>query len=104
MAMIKVHANPRTSLKRRIKQFYDLLNRRDFTRCHHMIDPRLRSNPRAVTRFQYETSLREFVDRVDSVTVLSIDIEVYRSAEPFCTKTATSLSARRNGVIKPESD
>ena len=72
--MIKVPVNPQTSLKRRIKQFYDLLNRGDFSRCHRMLDPRLRRNPHAVTLLQYENSLREFVGRAGPIRVVDIDV------------------------------
>ena len=65
------------SLKRRIRQFYRLLNQRALDRCHQMIDPRVRTKPSSVTLFQYESSLGQFLDRVGSVKVRSIDVELH---------------------------
>jgi hypothetical protein len=75
MTMIKSPPNPQASLKRRIRQFYGLLNRHEFTRCHHVIDPRIRNNPRSVARFQYESSVGEFVEQVGAIRVLDIRVE-----------------------------
>ena len=69
--------NRPSSQKRRIRQFYALLSRRDFNRCHRIIDPRIRSKASSVTLFQYGNALRPFVDHFGSVTVLDISPNVH---------------------------
>ena len=65
------------SLRRRIRQFYQLLNQGHFARCHQMIDPRLRLKPSTVTLFQYQNALREFCERFGRVKVLEISLELH---------------------------
>src|SRR4051794_4866256 len=77
MAMTTPTKNRRTSLTRRIRLFYKLLNSRAFQRCYQMIDPRVRLKPRSVTLFQYESSLREFLQHVGSVTILETHVELH---------------------------
>jgi hypothetical protein len=77
MAMTTRAVNQQASLKRRIRQFYNLLNQRAFDRCHQMIDPRVRSTPSSVTLFQYENSLREFLAYFGSVKVLEITVSLH---------------------------
>jgi hypothetical protein len=77
MAMSTRTENRQTSLKRRIRQFYNLLNRGDFARCRQMIDPRVRLKRDAVTLLQYEGSLRQFLDHFGSVKVLEIRIDLH---------------------------
>ena len=74
----KAKTNP-ASLKRRIRQFYVSLNKRDFASCYEMIDPRLRAQPNSVTRFQYDNVLQEFVDAVGSVQLLVINISLHEN-------------------------
>ena len=69
--------NRQVSLKRRIRQFYRLLNRRAFDRCYQMIDPRVLLKPTSVTLFQYENALSQFLDRFGSVKVLEIGIALH---------------------------
>lgn len=69
--------NRQSSLKRRIRQFYQLLNQRDFGRCHQMIDPRVRLKPSSVTLFQYENALRQFLDQFGAVHVLGISLDLH---------------------------
>jgi hypothetical protein len=66
-----------TSLRRRVRQFYRLLNQRDFGRCHRMIDPHVRAKPSSVTLFQYENALRDFLEQFGAVKVLEIDIDLH---------------------------
>jgi hypothetical protein len=66
-----------TSLERRIRQFYSLLNQKEFERCFRMIDPRVRDNPNSVTLFQYQNSLSQFLDFFREVRVRQVDIALY---------------------------
>ena len=75
--MIRKIDKRQSSLKRRIRQFYSLLNRRDFKRCHQMIDPVIRLNPASVTLFQYENALDQFLDKFGSVSVVEINVELH---------------------------
>src|SRR5258708_26120783 len=77
MAMTTRTENRQASLKRRIRQFYNLLNQGDFERCRQMIDPRVRLKRDSVTLFQYENSLRQFLDHFGSVKVLEIGIALH---------------------------
>ncbi len=77
MAMSTITDSRRYSLKRRIRQFYDLLNGRSFGRCHKMIDPRVRANSSSVTLFQYQNALTQFVDRFGSIGILDIRITLH---------------------------
>src|SRR5437868_12130103 len=77
MAMTNRADNRLTSLKRRIRQFYQLLNQRDFERCHQMIDPRVRLEPSSVTLFQYQNALGQFLDHFGSVEILELAIELH---------------------------
>lgn len=77
MAMTTKPESRRTSLKRRIRQFYNLLNQRDFRRCHEMIDPRIRLKPSSVTLLQYQNSLGEFLDEFGPVDILDISVSLH---------------------------
>jgi len=77
MAMIRKIDKRQSSLKRRIRQFYSLLNRRDFKRCHQMIDPVIRLNPASVTLFQYENALRQFLDSFGSIDIVEVNVELH---------------------------
>jgi hypothetical protein len=79
MAMTTKTKTNQASLKRRIRQFYVLLNKRDFARCYEMIDPRLRAQPNSVTQYQYEKSLQEFVDAVGSVSLIVINVSLHEN-------------------------
>jgi hypothetical protein len=70
-------ATKQLSIKRRIRQFYDLLNRHDFNRCFQMIDPRIRRTPTSVTIFQYENSLAQFLEAHGSITIQDIEIMLH---------------------------
>jgi hypothetical protein len=70
-------ASSLSSLKRRIRQFYHLLNQRDFTHCHEMIDPRVLVKPSSVTRYQYENSLSEFMDHFGVVEVREFTMNLH---------------------------
>ena len=65
------------SLKRRIRQFYRLMNEGETARCHRMIDPRVRAKPSSVTLYQYENSLRQFLEHFGSVNVLDIEVALH---------------------------
>jgi hypothetical protein len=65
------------ALKRRIRQFYKLLNQGEFERCHQMIDPQVRLRPNSVTLLQYENSVRDFLAEVGSVNIREIDLNLH---------------------------
>src|SRR5258708_2365886 len=67
------------SLKRRIEQYYDLLNRGQFERCYGMIDPQVREDSTAVTMLQYSNSLRRFRDHFGCVEALEIAVSVHHN-------------------------
>ena len=50
------------SLRRRIKQFYERLNRREFEKCFEMLDPQVRGSPTAITLYQFSSSLERFLE------------------------------------------
>src|SRR5438105_3075211 len=75
--MSTTSTNQQAALKRRIRRFYDLLNRRAFARCYRMIDPRVRDNPRSVTLFQYENSARQFIEHVKHLQILRIELDLH---------------------------
>jgi hypothetical protein len=77
MAMTTKLATKQFSLKRRIRQFYELLNQLDVKRCFQMIDPRIRRMPTAVTFFQYENSLAQFLESHGSMTIHEVDIKLH---------------------------
>ena len=77
MAMTTKIDNKQAALRRRIRQFYELLNDRRFERCHQMIDPRVLLKPSAVTLFQYEQALEEFLSVVGCVTVHEISLDLH---------------------------
>ena len=65
------------SLRRRIRQFYKLLNEREFERCHEMIDPHVRCNPNSVTLLQYSAACRDFLDRVGCVKLVELRVDLH---------------------------
>ena len=69
--------NRLTSLKRRIRQFYDLMNQKDVERCHGMVDPRIHLQPKSVTLFQYGNTSRDpGTVRVSPVLAINIDLHL----------------------------
>jgi len=77
MAMNTKRENKRASLKRRLRQFYELLNKREFDRCHQMIDPRVRQKPSSVTLFQYENALSDFMAQFGSIKLLEMSLSLH---------------------------
>lgn len=77
MAMTTITKNPMPALRRRVRQFYDLLNDGFFERCHQMIDPRVRDKPNSVTLLQYENALRQFLEETGSVTILEMSLALH---------------------------
>ncbi len=75
-------ANVQTALKKRIRQFYGLLNEGEFARCYAMIDPRLREQPQTITLLQYEQSSRRFVEQIGAVLVQKLEILSLHLNEP----------------------
>jgi len=65
------------SLKRRIRQFYELLNKQDHASCHQMIDPRVRQKSSSVTLLQYEHSIREFLAAVGEIDIERIELDLH---------------------------
>jgi hypothetical protein len=61
------------TLRRRIQQFYELLNRAEFEKCYQMIDPCLRGTPSSVTLYQYISSLERFLEWCGGIKVCEID-------------------------------
>lgn len=66
-----------SSLKRRIHQYYKLLNERDFERCHEMIDPRVRRQPESVTLLHYADSAAEFLEKCGGLRIVQSDIDLH---------------------------
>lgn len=77
LAMTTTQSSKESILKRRIREFYDLLNQGQFPGCFQMIDPRIRHNPNSVTLFQYENSLREFLNVIGLVLIDNTSIEIH---------------------------
>lgn len=77
MAMTATLQNLQASVRRRIRQFYAALNRRDFDHCRRMIDPRIRLRPGAVTLHQYENSLAQFLAEFGSVDIVEFSIALH---------------------------
>src|SRR5690242_19905780 len=69
--------NRSAALKRRIQRFYSLLNEEKFVRCFGMIDPRVRINPASVTPYQYENSLRQFLDHYGRIRVMEVRVDLH---------------------------
>ena len=67
----------RSSLNRRVRKFYSLLNRKAFAQCFQMIDPRLRRQPSSVTLFQYGNALAQFLFQCGSVKVVEINFNLH---------------------------
>jgi hypothetical protein len=65
------------SLEKRIRQFYALLNERKFAECYRMIDPVVRDKPSSVTLYQYENSLRAFLDHYHQIRILAIQLDLH---------------------------
>ena len=65
------------SLEKRIRQFYGLLNERKFAECYRMIDPVVRDKPSSVTLYQYENSLRAFLDHYRQIRVQAIQLDLH---------------------------
>jgi len=66
-----------SSLKRRIRQFYALLNDHEFGRCHQMIDPRVRAKSSSVTLFQFTNSLSQFARHFGPIRILDINVSLH---------------------------
>jgi hypothetical protein len=66
-----------SGLRRKIRQFYESLNRQDFGRCYRMIDPRVRAKASSVTLFQYQSALSQFVACVGPIEILDISIALH---------------------------
>jgi hypothetical protein len=65
------------SLEKRIRHFYGLLNDGRFEECYRMIDPVIRDKPSSVTLYQYQTSLRTFLDRYGQVRIRGISLDLH---------------------------
>lgn len=65
------------SLRRRIRQFYKLLNERNYARCHEMIDPRVRQTSSSVTLLQYANAAAEFLDHCGPLTVAELQMDLH---------------------------
>jgi hypothetical protein len=67
------------TLRKRIRQFYEHLNREQFEKCYATIDPTLREAPTSVTLYQYVTSLerfRKWCGRVDICQIAPIQLHL----------------------------
>src|SRR5262245_30676174 len=60
------------TLRKRIRQFYEHLNREEFDKCYEMIDPCLRQTPASVTLYQYVSSLERFLQWCGGLEVCQI--------------------------------
>jgi hypothetical protein len=65
------------ALAKRIRHFYSLLDERKFAECYRMIDPIIRDKPSSVTLFQYQNSLRAFLDYYRQVRVRGIQLNLH---------------------------
>jgi hypothetical protein len=61
------------ALRRRIKQFYDRLNRHEFEKCWEMLDPQIRADSQAITVYQYIACLERFLAWCEAVTIRTIE-------------------------------
>jgi hypothetical protein len=61
------------TLRRKVRRFYDHLNRHEFEKCYSVLDPGLRESASSVTLYQYVSSLERFLDWYGVVNVLGID-------------------------------
>lgn len=75
--MTTKNASQQSSLRRRIRRFYELLSERQIERCHQMLDPRIREQPTSVTFLQYDNSARDFLAAVGAVEVREIELELH---------------------------
>jgi hypothetical protein len=66
-----------SSLKRRMRQFYNLLNEREFAKCHEMIDPRVRHRPESVTLLHYSHAAAEFLDQCGAISVVDSSVVLH---------------------------
>ena len=85
--------NAREALRRRIRRFYTLLNRRNFVDCFHMIDPRVLGQPGGITFLHYIQSLNSFLEQAGAVTGVRIQITGLHLNEP------TKLYEKRDFAI-----
>lgn len=77
MAMKTTKTSPAQYLRRRLRLFYRLLNERCFDRCYKMIDPRVRLKQNAVTFYQYQNALSDFLDEFGRVDVRECEIALH---------------------------
>jgi hypothetical protein len=83
------HTSERTSIRRRVKQFYRAFNQEKWSQCFALIDPKLSENDK-ISVTSYIASLREFKEFYGAVriwymrTSMHIDIRGNkRDARPF---------------------
>jgi hypothetical protein len=65
------------ALERRIRQFYAVVNDRDFEKCYAMIDPKVREDPASVTFLQYQQSLESFLNYYGTVEVRGVRMHLH---------------------------
>lgn len=66
-----------SSLNRRIRHYYKLLNERKFDRCHEMIDPRVRCRPESVTLLHYVNAAAEFLDQCGGLRLIQLQVDLH---------------------------
>jgi hypothetical protein len=69
--------NQFSAVEKRIRRFYELLNKESFDQCFRHIDPLLRGESFSVTEYQYENSLRQFVACYGYIRVIAIALELH---------------------------
>jgi hypothetical protein len=69
----------KATLRRRIRNFYQSFNRREWERCYSCLDPRLRARP-AVEASQYADSLGAFAQSYGKVEIVHIRLSLYPDA------------------------
>lgn len=74
---MKKTANRASTLRQRIRRFYDLCNHKQFARCFRMVDPTVRKDSTSVTLFQYEQSLQAFLAVVGEISIRKIDLQIH---------------------------
>jgi hypothetical protein len=54
-----------------------MLNDKEFRKCFRIVDPVVRSESSAVTEYQYENSLRQFIACYGCVRVLDVTLQLH---------------------------
>jgi hypothetical protein len=72
----EIAATERQSLRRRVRQMYGRLNKRDWDKCYDLIDPKLREKA-AISKSAYADSLRSFIEAYGAIAPWHIRISLH---------------------------